>query len=225
MKKFNKKFYPFIAGITLIALTIIIALSFTFNTTKHSQEENSASNQVWVKDHSPMMGPVNAPITLVEFFDPACEGCRAWYPHIKQIMQQYPQELRLVIRYVDFHKQSAQAIGILEASRKQNQFQNTLETLLAFQPAWAPHGKPGIDPWSLIDETTMNIQQAKKDAQSSQIDKIIELDMTDVKAAEVKRTPTFFINGKPLKLMHPDSLKEMIEAELKLLKKEATTQS
>ena len=30
-----------------------------------------------VRPYAPVVGPANAPVTIVEFFDPACETCRA----------------------------------------------------------------------------------------------------------------------------------------------------
>ena len=35
--------------------------------------------------------------------DQACEGCRAYYPYVKQILALHPREARLVMRYVPFH--------------------------------------------------------------------------------------------------------------------------
>lgn len=211
MKKTN------IAILALASLLIVaIAVYFAQSTTKSAPQ----TNQTWVQDHSPIIGPKDAPVTLVEFVDPACEACRAMYPYVKEIMSQYPNELRLVIRYVNFHSQSEEAIRILEAARKQNQFNNTMELLFAFQPAWAPHGRDGIDPWEYIAKTKMDLAKAKQDAQDPAIAKTIEMDMADVEAAGVKRTPSFFVNGKPLKLMHPDPLIEMIEAELKAIKQQ-----
>jgi len=136
-------------------------------------------------------------------------------------MNKHPNDVRLVIRYVNFHSQSEDAIRILEAARKQNQFQTVLEVLLAFQPAWAPHGRDGVDPWTFLTKTKLDLNQAKQDAQDPTIAKIIELDMTDVKAAGVRKTPSFFVNGKPLKLMHPDPLLEMIETELNAIKQQS----
>jgi len=214
----------------LLMVVALIALYLTSNSTSSVPlTENQttletkvtdaiAPHEMWVKPHSPILGPKKAPITLVEFIDPACEACRAMYPYVKQIMKTYPDDVRLVIRYVNFHEQSEQAIRILEAARKQGQFNTTLEVLLAFQPAWAPHHKEGVDPWTFISKTALDIEKAKKEAQGSDIAKIIELDMADVEAAGVKKTPSFFVNGKPLKLMHPDPLLEMIEAELKAIK-------
>ena len=225
--------------LTLLSLILIVALVYVIQTNKipantTTQQSDSAvpsqtakmtqtapeisPNQLWVKDHSPIMGPKNAPVTLVEFIDPACEACRAMYPYVKQIMKTYPDEVRLVIRYVNFHDQSVEAIRILEAARKQGQFKNTLEVLLAFQPAWAPHHKEAVDPWEFLTNTTLDIEKARKDAQDPAIDKIIELDMADVDAAGVQKTPSFFVNGKPLKLMHPDPLLEMIKTELEATK-------
>ena len=51
-----------------------------------------------VRMHSPVLGPREAPVTIVEFFDPACETCRAFYPIVKDLMRQYPSDVRLVIR-------------------------------------------------------------------------------------------------------------------------------
>ena len=43
-----------------------------------------------VRFHSPVFGPSNAPVTIVEFFDPACETCRAFYPIVKDILSKRP---------------------------------------------------------------------------------------------------------------------------------------
>jgi protein-disulfide isomerase len=213
MKKTN---IIILSAVSLVIL--VVAVFFIQNTQKSTSTVATQANQIWVQDHSPIIGPKEAPVTLVEFIDPACEACRAMYPYIKEVMRQHPNDVRLVIRYVNFHSQSEDAIRILEAARKQDQFKTVLEVLLAFQPAWAPHGREGIDAWEFMEKTELDIEKAKQDAQDPAIAKIIEMDMADVEAAGVKKTPSFFVNGKPLKLMHPDPLLEMIKAELKALK-------
>ncbi|MIL09957.1 disulfide bond formation protein DsbA, partial [Salmonella enterica subsp. enterica] len=72
-----------------------------------------------VREYSPVIGSADAPVTIVEFFDPSCEACRAFYPLVKNLLAQYPQDVRLVLRYAAFHDGSDQAVGILEAARKQ----------------------------------------------------------------------------------------------------------
>ncbi|MFB1030909.1 MAG: thioredoxin domain-containing protein, partial [Thauera sp.] len=72
-----------------------------------------------VRMHTPIIGPQNAPVTIVEFFDPACETCRAFYPIVKQIMAQHPDKVRLALRYAPFHHGSDQVVKLIEAARKQ----------------------------------------------------------------------------------------------------------
>src|SRR5688572_26258908 len=57
-----------------------------------------------VRPHSPVLGPPNAPVTLVEFLDPACEGCRAFAPVVKQIQFMHPEDVRVVVRFAAFHQ-------------------------------------------------------------------------------------------------------------------------
>lgn len=198
-------------AISLTFVALIAAVIYFLPKVNTSQD---TANSL-VREHSPVLGPDKAPVTLVEFIDPACEACRAMYPYVKQIISENPEQIKLVIRYVDFHKQSKQAIQILEASRQQGQFAETLELLLAFQPVWAPHGQEGVDLWQVMLRSDLDLQRAKQDAQNKQISQVIKQDERDRVANGVKKTPGFFVNGKPLKLMHPDSLREMIQAELK----------
>ncbi len=213
MKKTN------IIALAVVVLAVFVGGVYLANNSEKPTEV-VAVNQLWVAPHSPVMGPKDAPVTLVEFIDPACEACRAMYPYVKEVMKSYPEDVRLVIRYVDFHTQSTDAIRILEASRQQDKFEETLEILLAFQPAWAPHGKEGTDIWEFVAKGSLDLEKARVDAQDPAIDKIIEKDMADVEAAGVKKTPSFFVNGKPLKLMHPDPLLEMVKEALQASKEQ-----
>ncbi|WP_130537462.1 DsbA family protein [Thiomicrorhabdus indica] len=216
MNKFEKFIYTSLA--ILVGLLIYTVSGIPNTAENHTSVKASSSktgqSSFWAAEHSPVIGNTNARVTLVEFIDPACEACRAMYPYIKQILSEYPNDVKLVIRYVDFHKESEQAIRILEAARQQGYFNEVLEVLMAYQPAWAPHGKQGIDPWTLFEGSKLAIEKAKTDAQSTEISQIIQLDKQDFKASGSQKTPSFFVNGKPLTLMHPDPLLEMIKKEL-----------
>lgn len=165
------------------------------------------------------MGPVTAPVTIVEFFDPSCEACRAFYPIVKQMMAQTGDDVRLVLRYTPMHQGSDEAVRILEAARKQNLFQPVLEALLARQPEWAVHGAPDIDKaWQIAAVGGFDKAKARQDAVSSAVDAVLAQDIADVKANNVRQTPTFFVNGKPLTEFSPQGLYRLVEAELKAAK-------
>ena len=96
-----------------------------------------------LRPHSPIIGPEDAPVTIVEFFDPTCEACRKIYPVVRDIMAEYGDTVRLAIRYVAFEgKGSVEAIRVLEVARKQGVFQPVLEALLRDQKRWAKDGAP-----------------------------------------------------------------------------------
>jgi len=83
-----------------------------------------------IRPHSPSFGPADAPVTLVEFFDPSCEACRAFHPTVMEIKKQFPTQVRVVLRYTVFHQGSDEAVRILEVARMQDKFEQVLDALL-----------------------------------------------------------------------------------------------
>ena len=92
---------------------------------------------VLVRFHSPSLGDARAKVEIVEFFDPACEGCRALYPFVKQLLEAHPGRVRLTIRYVAFHRGADQVVKLLEAARRQGKYAETQEAVVSSQPQWA----------------------------------------------------------------------------------------
>ncbi|MBK6603844.1 MAG: thioredoxin domain-containing protein [Betaproteobacteria bacterium] len=88
--------------------------------------------------HSPTLGNPDAKVHIVEFLDPACETCAQFYPEVKTLMAANPDKIRLSIRHVAFHNGSEYVVRLLEASRKQDKYWQTLEAVLSSQAEWAP---------------------------------------------------------------------------------------
>jgi len=170
-----------------------------------------------VRDHSPVFGPKNAPVTIVEFFDPACESCRAFHPIVKNIMATHPDKVRVVIRYAAFHPPSEDAVRLLEAARLQGKFEPALERLLETQPKWAPHGRAPEDIWSLLDGTGVDIERAQRESRMPHIVGVLNQDAEDIKAFGVRGTPTFFVNGKALDSFGEAQLRDLVRSEVEAL--------
>lgn len=169
----------------------------------------------YVRPHSPVIGPEDAPVTITEFFDPSCEACRAFYPIVKQVMDRHPGQVKLVLRYAPFHDGSDTAVKILEAARLQDKFIPVLEAMLARQPEWAAHGAPDLElAWSIAGEAGLDVEQARQDAMRPGMTGVINADMADVQALNVQQTPTFFVNGKPLAQPDPQALAELVASEV-----------
>lgn len=189
---------------------------------QNSQEQKASQEaQRMVRMHSPVLGPQNAPVTIVEFFDPACETCRAFYPIVKNLMRQYPNDVRLVLRYAPFHQGSDKVIRLLEASKRQDKYWNLLEAVLAAQPTWADHGNPNVDVvYKVAEQVGLNMEKALQDASSAGVDAALKQDIDDLTALEVTKTPTFFVNGRGLPSFGPDQLAALVAEEVTKSKKQ-----
>lgn len=173
-----------------------------------------------VRPHAPVLGPVNAKVTIVEFFDPGCETCRAMYPVVKKLMADYPNDVRLVIRYAAFHKGSDEVVRILEMARRQNKYVPVVEAILAAQPEWADHHQPKVEKaWAAAVAAGLNEEVARKGMMAPDITAVLTQDTIDIRALGVRQTPTFFVNSKPLVIFGVRPLQELVKSEVEALRK------
>lgn len=203
---------------TLIAIIVFAGSAFLYdrNSTDRTPAPAPPTGSNLVRFHSPVIGPVDAPVTIVEFFDPSCEACRAFHPVVKKILATFTNEVRLVLRYTPFHDGSEEAVRILETARTQGRFEPVLEALLEKQPEWAVHGAPDLNKaWAFARAAGLDVERARKDASSPSIDLALQQDMADVKANNVRQTPTFFVNGKPLASFGAQQLYDLVESEVR----------
>ncbi|UWQ43995.1 MULTISPECIES: DsbA family protein [Leisingera] len=173
-----------------------------------------------IRPYSPVLGPEDAPVTIVEFFDPACEACRAFYPVVKDIMAEHGDAVRVVIRYTPFHGEaSEEAIQVLEAARIQGVFEEVLEAILRDQPRWASHGapEPGLI-LNIAERAGLDAEAARTQMRLPDIIGILNQDRADVEAVGVRQTPTFFVNGKPLDQFGEAELRTLVAKEVAAVK-------
>lgn len=165
-----------------------------------------------VRFHSPTQGDPQAKVELVEFFDPACEACRAVYPLVKRVMAENAGRIRLVIRYAPFHKDADQIVRLLEAAKRQGKYWQAFETLLATQPEWAIHHVARLDlAMKAVSGIGLDMRRLEEDMRSPALKQLIEQDRRDLVALKVSGTPEFFLNGRPLLARSLDDLKKQIE--------------
>ncbi|QRR32259.1 thioredoxin domain-containing protein [Hydrogenophaga sp. YM1] len=170
--------------------------------------------------HSPVLGPAGAPVTIVEFFDPSCEACRAFHPFVKALLAQYPSEVKLVIRYAPFHPGSDSVVKLLEAARRQGLYQPVLEAVLDAQPAWADHAQPNPSlAFAAAKQAGLDIERALQDMQRPEMEALLKQEVEDLNALYVEKTPTFFVNGRGLTRFGPEALAELVAEELAIARR------
>ena len=210
----------------VLATAVVVVIAFIAGASiykERSRQEVAQSAQsrgdALVRAHSPVFGNPAAKVTIVEFFDPACETCRAFYPIVKGIVNASFGQVRLVVRYAPLHQGSDTAVKILEAARLQGKYWEALEQTLAMQPQWAAHHNPRPELiWELIAATGLDVARAKADANSPAIAELLRQDVADMQALKVDRTPGFFVNGAPLLDFGAAQLKSLVDQELSKVK-------
>ena len=207
-------------GISTLALVLLFVAGGIFY--KHYMtrqygfmaQENAAT---FVRKHSPTLGSEDAKVYLVKFSDPACETCSAFHPYVKELLRHYDGKMKLVLRYAPFHKGSDEMVKILEASKKQGKYWETLALMYETQRYWASHHDPKPELiWKFLPQVGLDLDKLRKDMTDPNIVRILEQDQADAETLNVRKTPGFFVNGKPLTSFGYKQLQELIDSEIRL---------
>jgi protein-disulfide isomerase len=213
----KKQTLTLIASVVMGAIFGLGAYYYKFKMNSNYEFLAQENASTFVRDYSPTIGSDDAKIYLVEFFDPACETCRQFFFPVKRILKDNPGKIKLVMRYAAFHRGAGDIIKVLEASRKQNKYWETLEIVYKYQPVWAVNHVANVELlWQYLPEAGVNVEQIKADMNSPEIEKIIAQDAADIKTLNVRKTPSFFVNGKPLEKFGYDNLLQLVKTEVEL---------
>lgn len=208
----------------IVLLSIIfLSLLFVLGSHLYKQQQikkygfiamNNAST--FVREHSQTLGSDDAKVYLIKFTDPGCETCSAFHPFVKQLMAANPGKIKLVVRYAPFHEGADLMVKILEAARIQGKYWETLEMMYQTQHRWASHDNPQPQlVWEFLPRVGLDLEKIKTDMNDPAIAKIVEQDLADAKALDVRKTPGFFVNGKPLSSFGHRQLQQLVESEIR----------
>jgi protein-disulfide isomerase len=203
---------------TAIGLILFFMLAGYFYKSQKTDELTNIAeknSEVFQREYSMTLGNKDAKVHLVEFFDPACETCGDFYPLVKEIMKKNEGKIRLTLRYAPYHTGSDYVVKMLEAARKQGKFWETLEMMFATQQYWASHHQPNPQVlWQFLPKLGLDIDKLVIDMKDPELDKIIAQDLADAKILGATKTPSYYVNGKPLQRFGYEQLKELIYSEL-----------
>ncbi len=211
----KKNIIVIVTAVLFIALFIVAASIYNKQKDKELSSASQANTELMQRDYSPKMGPPDAKVTIVEFFDPACGTCKAFYPLVKKIMREHPGKVNLVLRYLPLHRGSDVIVSIFEAARLQGRFRQTLELAYKTSNLWIEHHVAMPEKfWAQLGGLGMDMDKLYADIQSEEIAKRVKQDLEDAKQLNVRRTPGFFVNGKPLVQFGYEQLKQLVASEV-----------
>jgi protein-disulfide isomerase len=166
-------------------------------------------------DDSPVKGPKDALITIVESSDFQCPYCKRVAPTLKQIEDAYRGKVRFVFKHnplTAIHPLAAPAAEAAEEAREQGgaeKFWAMHDKLFAMEPL----SRAGID--QAAKELGLNTAAFAKAVDSSAHQARISRDQSLVTSLGASGTPAFFINGRRVTGARPfENFKSIIDEEL-----------
>ncbi len=203
-------------AVALLVVAVVAATLLSGGAEKSPPSSAAAARQAALaSEHSPTLGDSAAKVHIVEFLDPACGTCALFYPMVKGWMAEVPGEIRLSIRHVAFHTGADYAVRVLEASRNQGKYWQTLEALLAAQGRWVRNHV--VQPDNIapaIAGVGLDMPRLLADMNSAEVTQRIERDRNDAVLLKVSATPEYFVNGRPLPSFGQQQLADLVREEL-----------
>jgi len=200
----------FVSMLAFFGLAFIAAV-----TVYKSQQTSSLASETLPaleRINAPAKGGKEAKVTIVEFFDPACGTCSQFYPLVNNLVKKHRGKVKVVMRYAPLHQGSEDVVKMLEAAHIQGQFWPAVKLLFANQQQWVEHHVSNPQrALAGIKTLRLNHEQLDRDWQSSEVAKIISQDIQDGKTLQVRATPQFFVNGKPLVVFGFQELSDLVD--------------
>jgi protein-disulfide isomerase len=197
------------AALVVVVIAVVATTSGTDGADPRSVDAGAEERRAALaSEDAPTLGNPNAKVHIVEFLDPACETCALFFPMVKNWMAES-------VRHVAFHAGAEHAVKILEASRNQDKYWETLEALLKSQRQWVQHHTVQPDKiLPVIAGVGLDMAQLEADMNSVEVMQRMEKDKNDAILLKVSKTPDYFVNGRPLRSFGQQQLADLVREEL-----------
>jgi protein-disulfide isomerase len=161
---------------------------------------------------SPVKGAAKAPVTIVEFSDFECPFCQQVQETLKQIVERYPDEVRLVFKHLpsEGHRNSLPAARAAYCAGEQDRFWQFHDGLFATRGLSA----------AVFDDIAARVGLGREKFQicltSERPRSAIVKDIETARRYRIDSTPSFLINGRLVKgALSFTDFQNLIERELR----------
>ncbi len=154
--------------------------------------EGQLTPPVNAQDH--IVGPDDAPVTLVEYGDFECPYCGMAHPIVKSAQRELGNQLRFVFRnfpLAELHPHARLAAQAAEAAGAQGRFWEMHDMLFEHQDALEPQDLIGY-----AKSLGLDVPRFERDLKAGMYAKKVRDDFRSGVRSGVNGTPTFFVNGE-----------------------------
>lgn len=227
-KRFTRVYFLLAFSACMIGLGIIwnAVAHLTLTTSEAQKHLASMSNQVDFAINNadarfnvgvagePVIGPENAPVTIVEFGDFQCPFCKRFHMDVEQaLLRKYMGKIRFVFRdfpMIDMHPLAGIAAEAAQCAGDQGKFWEYHNLLFRTQPQ-RDYGYL----LTLAKQLSLNVKLFESCLDTQKYAQHILSDHCDGLLLGINGTPTFFINGRKLVGAQPlSTFSTYIDAEL-----------
>jgi protein-disulfide isomerase len=172
------------------------------------RDDERAVAQMLANTDAPSVGPADAPITIIEFFDYNCGYCKVATPWLSAQLEHPNKDVRVIFKefpILEDRTQSSEAAARAAlAAHKQGKYLEMHMALMAEKPLTAERIEP------IARGLGLDVERLKRDMESRDVTDQIATNFELAQNAGVNATPGFFINGKPLLGFSEELLDEMM---------------
>ncbi|MFD6446014.1 DsbA family protein [Promicromonospora sp. NPDC060204] len=200
-----------LAGVLgLIALLIGFILS--------SRPDAPAGDAQVVRENSHVLSQADdEQAVLVEFLDFECETCRAYYPTVEQLKEEYGEELTVVLRYfpIPAHANSTNAAVAVEAAAAQGALEPMYQRMYESQAEWGEVQQSQAEVFrGFARDLGLDLDRYDAAVADPATTERVQYDFDEGRALGVSGTPTFFLDGEKLETGSPADLVGAVETAL-----------
>ncbi len=159
--------------------------------------------------NAPILGAVDAPLTLVEFADFQCPFCMRVQPTIKALLEKYKGKIRLVYMHLPLptHSNAKAAAMAAWAAGQQGKFFEYHDQLFALKGKIKPENYEQI-----AQALKLNSAKFNRDRQSPQSLAQVEANQQQAENLQINGTPIFVLNGIVMRGVFPlEDFEEVIK--------------
>jgi len=149
--------------------------------------------------NSPILGPKDAPVTIVEFSDFQCPYCVREFPKLQKILDEYPDQVRLVFKHypLKFHKNAPAVHAATELALRQRGVDAFWMMHQMIMDAPKELDIAQLREYAVGLELNMDMFD-KTMASEATINELLKADKAEAGKCNVSGTPTILINGLKL---------------------------
>ena len=208
---------PLLIGTIVGTLLLIVGVAFFFSSTQSTPETETqvVDAAMLAADARHPYGPEDAAVTIVEFSDFQCPSCRAASPLVKQVMNEYPEDVRVIYRHFPLGSfpYSQLAAQASEIAGENDLFWEYHDLLFQNQAEWSALRSEGAVRDIFVTyagELGIDTEQFQEKIQSNEYQDEVLADRALGNSLNITGTPTLFVNGQ--RLSAPNQLPSLVEA-------------